>query len=503
MKAAQTYWKWLAAVLLPKHRLALIIGVGLVVGFYLILASRSLLHQPLTFDEGWDLQAARNLALHGVYASQGTMWGGVNKIFDPYVSTGPSVLFPIALVFKLFGVGVIQARLVIMAFYVAVMVLVAWYVYMHTKSLLAIIAAASILLILALPITFRLDVLGEFPAIAFALASFIAWEKRRYGLAGMFGGLTVLAKAIMLFLPLAGSLILFIQVCRHWRQIRTALPPFIRWCIGVAIPLGGIEIFKYLQLGGLHAYVHNWREYIQFFKTTGSGLGTNGTAPSIHQKYDLLGSTIQLGLVFMILLTVAVVVALYIRRKNLLSSLTAQAYIWLSVVFYLLWWFLIANGGFARYVVPVSGMLIAATFATAFGKPVFHRRTTLWRSMHALAALTVAIVVLLGIYQQHFSFSPNYQRLSLQDQQQVARRVAASKPTALSHAGFWQNPEIMFMGGLHSQEQGLRGDSSFQLLLSPTMKELVPADYAKARQECYKIYFQQAGYTYCLAMKNS
>ena len=60
------------------------------------------------YDEGIFLQAPMNLIKYGKYAIL-TQQGF--KEFDFYLTTGPTVLLPIALSFKIFGIGLLQARL--------------------------------------------------------------------------------------------------------------------------------------------------------------------------------------------------------------------------------------------------------------------------------------------------------------------------------------------------------------------------------------------------------
>src|SRR5262249_10621757 len=64
---------------------------------------------PLTwFDEGYTSHVAQLLITKGIY---GTYTVTNTYPFDPFVSSGPGVVLPIALMFKLFGTSVFQARL--------------------------------------------------------------------------------------------------------------------------------------------------------------------------------------------------------------------------------------------------------------------------------------------------------------------------------------------------------------------------------------------------------
>ena len=65
------------------------------------------------YDEGSHLHVAKNFALNGVYSdfsSEG------NRPFGPAVGVGPTVLLPIALLFKVGGVSIPLARVVIVVY---------------------------------------------------------------------------------------------------------------------------------------------------------------------------------------------------------------------------------------------------------------------------------------------------------------------------------------------------------------------------------------------------
>lgn len=478
-------------------------GVGFVAIFYLTVAIQSITTQPLGFDEGWVLQAPLTMATTGEYASLGAMWGGSNKLFDPYVSSGPAVLMPIALSFKLFGVGVVQARIIMVAFYLAVIFLMAWYVHSQTKSKYALLAVLSILLLVSVPLNFRLDILGEFPAIAYALASFICWQKRRFGLAGLFAALAVLSKIIMFFLLAAAVLLFVYTFIRFAKSRKSTCIHACRWAVGAAIPIVAWEIFKFVQLGSYAAYKLNWIEYIGFFKVTGSGLSPNGTVLTFYDKFNLLISTIsiQKSLLYIILGLLFGLIIYSTYKKRIWPTIRAQQYALTFVALYLFWWFAKSNGGFARYVVPVSAVLIAVLISLAFSelkKPGKYELAT-----RISAGFVIFAILAVGVYKHIPTSKPVY-GFTLSQQQAVASEIIASKPEALSHLGFWQNPEILFLTNIHSQEKGLRPDkSSIQLLISGTMLDNAPADYAKAKTMCARdIIAPRGGYIFCEATNN-
>src|SRR5260221_12832379 len=85
--------------------------------FVLFLVFYNLANYPLTwFDEGSHLHVPKTLILHGVYAdfsSEGF------RYYGPTVGVGPTVMLPIAAVFWAFGIGLLQARVVMALYLVA------------------------------------------------------------------------------------------------------------------------------------------------------------------------------------------------------------------------------------------------------------------------------------------------------------------------------------------------------------------------------------------------
>jgi 4-amino-4-deoxy-L-arabinose transferase-like glycosyltransferase len=162
-------------------------------------------YPSLWFDEGYKLNAARTLAERGLYGTY-TVEGYLP--FDPGISGGPADIGLIALSFKLFGPGVLPARLM-MSLYA---LLALWAMYRLATYLTQRVAATLIgLVILAAPsiqgvgfILIGRQVLAEMPALALILLGVWWWVQsweagRKWSaglalLAGMAMGLGILSK---------------------------------------------------------------------------------------------------------------------------------------------------------------------------------------------------------------------------------------------------------------------------------------------------------------------
>jgi 4-amino-4-deoxy-L-arabinose transferase-like glycosyltransferase len=160
---------------LPRGRVETIgLIVLLLVGAFLLLVHLGQYPAPW-YDEGSHLHVAKNFALNGVYAdfsSEG------NRPFGPAVGVGPTVMLPIALLFKIAGVNITLARAVIVAY--GVLALAAF--YFLTARLVnprgALVALALVLLSPAVDFVYNArTVLGEIPGLFFILMGLWLWLK--------------------------------------------------------------------------------------------------------------------------------------------------------------------------------------------------------------------------------------------------------------------------------------------------------------------------------------
>lgn len=163
MKKQRGFWEPLLIALLGLGTLAL--------GLYHLAA-----YPVPWFDEGWYLHIARNLARYGQYAvlsSEGF------RSDDTALAVAPTLYLPIALVFRLAGVGLLQARLVMVLYLlaaVAALYLTARRLYSYPVA----VAAAYLFLLQAEddPFTATLylgrQAMGEIPALLFFLLGTLA-----------------------------------------------------------------------------------------------------------------------------------------------------------------------------------------------------------------------------------------------------------------------------------------------------------------------------------------
>ncbi|MCA9749954.1 MAG: hypothetical protein KC414_12670, partial [Romboutsia sp.] len=190
---------WLIAV----SAIFIIISYTLILFFY----------NAISFDEAYNLQVPVNLATNGQYASNGSQFDGTPKLFDPFISTGPTLLAPIAFMFKFFGVGVWQYRIITFIIYIIFCILTVLFVMKATNNprftkierfTFGVFAATLSIAFLNTSMVgsefFFVIAQGEALAIVFALMSILLLQYKKIYWAAFAVGLAVLTKFLFLLL---------------------------------------------------------------------------------------------------------------------------------------------------------------------------------------------------------------------------------------------------------------------------------------------------------------
>jgi 4-amino-4-deoxy-L-arabinose transferase-like glycosyltransferase len=228
---------------------ALLIGAALIVAFLFLY---NLTNYPKTwYDEGSHLHVPKALVTMGVYADYSSE--GLRH-FGPTLGVGPTVLLPIAGAFEVAGIGLLQARLVMVTYLVVALVLM----FLLARHLLGVRAAWVVgALLITSPaidmVEFGRQVLGEVPGLAFMaggfLLWFVRWRRARWWeliLVGLLLGLSVVTKYQYL-LVLGAALLLAWGMNLLWfkRPQRLFLIPGIV----TAATFGAWQLFTLVYLG--------------------------------------------------------------------------------------------------------------------------------------------------------------------------------------------------------------------------------------------------------------
>jgi 4-amino-4-deoxy-L-arabinose transferase-like glycosyltransferase len=185
------------AVKLSRLRAGIII---VSVSILLFLCLFHLTSFPTTwYDEGSHLHVPKTLLLSGVYADKSSEGF---RYYGPTVGVGPTVMLPIAASFWLFGIGLLQARLVMVGYLLATIFAFYYFVKYFQGDRVSIIATALLVTSRGVSILENgRQVLGEVPGFLFLILGLYLWYQscskkglRYLIVSGIFLGLAMITK---------------------------------------------------------------------------------------------------------------------------------------------------------------------------------------------------------------------------------------------------------------------------------------------------------------------
>jgi hypothetical protein len=375
------------------------------VALIVVLATANLELYPRTwFDEGSHLRVPKTLVQEGVYADRDAEG---YRYFGPTTGVGPTVLLPIAGVFALAGVGLVQARLVMVAYLLLTLVCFALATRHLQGGRVAILAT---LLLLAAPgvdlLFLGRQVLGEVPALAFLMLGLLAWERStRHGryatrllvLAALGLGLAALTKNQfgLILVPTLMALLVLDRVYYRALSPRFAIIP-LAGVVGAAL-LGYVTqlLIAAWGTGDLLGMLRLFRE------ASGGAIFVFAPARTLSSLHFLLGPDM-----FWYWGWPALLHGAFLARQRTLGGLH-QAFLVTFIVVGLAW-FALGSIGWPRYAFPalaLTAILVARLFhdmAQALGRalPGVGPSAGPSRSVLTLALLTgvglLVVVPLLG-----------------------------------------------------------------------------------------------------------
>jgi hypothetical protein len=328
---------------------------GLVVGAHLYLSILFASHAVISFDEGYNLQVPINLLKFGIYGSN-TLKGF--RILDPFISAGPLLTLPITLMYRIFGVGIVQARLVSIIFGLAILITI----FLLNKHLVGVWSGLlSILLVLISVDTFSIlvRVLGEGVCAFLLLLGFLFWglqiqtENNYWGnLAGLAWGFSIWSKPSMIIpVGIIVMIILAIHLMERGSNTFSARPNLF-----IALFLGSVWfIVPYLipEAKGLLPFRGNQTNVL------------------ILQQFDWHITDNFLRNIRIIIPTTALPIfaacavnVMIFKRGNYSPIVLCMS---LLFIVWFLWWLFLNNTGWIRHVYPglIVGIVPVSYFLTS------------------------------------------------------------------------------------------------------------------------------------------
>lgn len=408
-----------------------------VVGWLLLVvlaATVNLQYGPVTwFDEGSHLHVPKTLVQFGVYAD---ISADGFRYFGPTTGVGPTVLLPIAGVFKAAGIGLLQARVVMAVYLILAVVVFALAARRLHGDVVALVA--SLLLISAPGINLLYlgrQVLGEAPALAFLMLGFLFWLESTERLDGGWRpllaatacfGLTALTKNQFTLVLAPTFLLLFVANLAYYRVLRPAqtILPFLAVGAGAALgqfgpllPLVGTdELGRTLALAreasGGAIFVFSPSRILSSLKFLLGG--------------EMLGHWLLPGLAYGLMLA---------RPRSVQGARHGLMAIFACVG---LGWFAFASIGWPRYAFP--GLAVATIFTARLLVDILRAlQPSSWRSdlptaRYAAVVTLVAVMIGASLFGQlrtvvaERDTSPQQMAAYLNAELPVTERIAAWEP---------------------------------------------------------------------------
>lgn len=345
---------------LSTNRKTLLVALGILLVYF--FAFHNLTRYPAPwFDEGSHLHVPKTLALYGEYAD---ISSDGFRYYGPTIGVGPTVMLPIAAAFKIFGIGLLQAR-----FVMALYLLAACYIFFKLAEHLSGKAVAWIALALILSsrsvlfLEYGRQLLGEVPGFFFLALALYLWfakwnenDAKRLVTIGLFFGLAMITKYQYL-LFLAPTLILSWGLDIFYYKT-SSHKNFLIPGIVAAGSFGIWQVFTLMYLGPA-----TMTENLALLQASAEGAAFNFNLAQLAANVGALSSRA----VYLEALLPALIYAFFVSVPRTREGQKFSA-LFLMIALNLVW-FIVASIGWIRY--AFLGLTLSSIFIARF----FHSLT--------------------------------------------------------------------------------------------------------------------------------
>lgn len=444
---------------------------------------------PLNFDEAYNLQVPIKLVTELRYD---TFYHTRNFDAITSITTGPTVLLPVALFFKIFGIGILQARIVPVIFFYALIVI--FYMqslyYFHNR----IYGLALVLLILSVgQIEIAFYVLGEIASLFFLISGLAIWnaDNRYKYLSFVIMGLSVVTKLyfILSIIPLLITLILSNSENNY--PLRHKIKEILLCGLCFFLPYLVYESIKLMHLG-----FGGYLEYFDVLKEFTRSQIVEGALQNNGLYTDLLGQkliTVAKGIfpkmpIHLVGLLFAGITINFLNHIRQGVTKCRRFYIALYLLFvtYLVWFVFIDAMGWWRRMLPF-GIVALYLVCDFFRTWLNYLKSQLFHNSLKLIIAIIFVVFILPTFAESFVKFQHYHQ-ALIAQREFAERVNyyISNGYKIGVYGWWQAPEISFLlGGVKFKHfQCDRKYSNKFLVIYTKLHETITPQDAEALRQC-------------------
>lgn len=412
---------------------------------YIIIIAKT--KMALIYDEAYNLQVPLSIIKYKTYD---TIYGFRN--FDGFstITTGPTVLFPISIIFKIFGVGVLRARSINCLFLFFVLIL--FYNYLRKNSN-KIYALSAILILLTIPDFFvlGLTVLGEIPMLFFLLVGVFLWKPNKINYFSLIlFGLALVTKFyfILFVIPLILKILSeenfeFTQnyiktiINRIIISVNIFIFPFLFWEALKIIIIGKSELLEYLNGVVSVLFLNSFpvTSKINIISQINSRLSNFSFSlfPNVH-------NSIVISTLFILFFSLTIKT---IKRKTS-STVT---YLWLISFSFMFWWLFISKEGWFRHIFPFSLIILILIIQETYR--IMKHLVNKYQYFH-LFNIIISLIILFLIFIPGIEHrSMEFRSTALAEQRIFSQVVKEyiNEGYTIGVWGWWQAPEISFLSG--------------------------------------------------------
>ena len=349
------------------------IGFVLWFSFILFCVGLNQSHGLCCADDAWFAIVAKSLASGLGYATTFSASEEITHpiLFNPSTGTGPTLIVPCAIAFKIFGKNEVLPGLTAILTWGGVFTLVLARISRRIDGLSFLLGVSVMCAAFLASFSFHFEqwyaFLGEIVAAAFLiLAHWIISNERFSGkssfLCGLALGCAFQAK-FLAAIPATGIVLVFVV-----RGMRTGFQPvqMVKYAaallIGFLIPTLNFEAYKLIELGG-HQYLANWQESLNFIRAQGIQGNAHVNLLLLQQRIALVHDHFGVNLIGLLAL-IAFGIFLYWRSASK-NWILFSAGLLLSVMTTAIYWATLSVG-WPRYLV-----IAVAIGAFLLSVPVF------------------------------------------------------------------------------------------------------------------------------------
>jgi hypothetical protein len=484
---------------------------GVILAAYLVLIKGQLTY-GLEYDESYLLSVAANIADGQGFIDDGVSFWTSGTPFDPNISTGPVLLVPGAIAWKISGGSLALIRLVPVCFFVLFMAATAFMYYRWRGRWVAAGALIGPLLLPVLTPDLANQSLmpgrfvGEIAAAALLLTAAVFLSIGRDFAAGVIAGLAILAK---LNFTLPVLVLLLAWLITRWAAHRSGLRHIARqYLLGAVIPLSLFEFYKLLVLG----FSGYWRQLslLADFTAQQSVPLPHLAGEAFNKAVSLMrltsGPVIAVALALIIASICILLLFQFLNlqqesppREDMSTAPSTVVAVSLTALFIVASWVLTSSQASLRPAIP--GVLIVTSLTTASlviaAWTVWERSSGRIFSMLKLApVLAIGLLIAVTAYQG-LRIDKNLAGQQLLQNQEQAAAIISREVSELPVDGFWTSPEFSVLTGLPYSHEGRNAPELVVLTSIRALLEVGRPDATALVDLCGEILYESRDVVLC------